>query len=57
LITLDLASPVPPFEQVRSQIAAQVSAGTLAAGAPDCKPPLRTTQHSSTISASPPRKH
>ena len=32
MITLDLASPVPPFEQVRSQIAAQVSAGTLAAG-------------------------
>jgi DNA-binding transcriptional regulator YhcF (GntR family) len=32
LITLDLSSPVPPFEQVRSQIAAQVSAGTLAAG-------------------------
>lgn len=32
MITLDLSSPVPPFEQVRSQIAAQVSAGTLAAG-------------------------
>jgi DNA-binding transcriptional regulator YhcF (GntR family) len=32
MITLDLDSPVPPYEQVRSQLAAQISHGTLAAG-------------------------
>jgi DNA-binding transcriptional regulator YhcF (GntR family) len=32
VITLDAGSPVPPFEQVRAQIAAQVADGVLAAG-------------------------
>lgn len=32
MITLDLESYVPPFEQVRSQIAAQVANGQLVAG-------------------------
>jgi len=32
VITIDPASPVPPFEQVRAQLAAQVSSGELVAG-------------------------
>lgn len=32
MITLDPSSPVPPFEQVRAQVAAQVTAGDLVAG-------------------------
>jgi DNA-binding transcriptional regulator YhcF (GntR family) len=32
MIVLDAQSPVPPFEQVRAQIAAQVTDGTLAVG-------------------------
>ncbi len=32
MITLDPASPTPPFEQVRAQLAAQISSGELAAG-------------------------
>lgn len=32
MISLDSSSYVPPFEQVRSQIAAQITAGTLVAG-------------------------
>jgi DNA-binding transcriptional regulator YhcF (GntR family) len=32
MITIDSNSPVPPFEQVRMQIAAQVSTGELVAG-------------------------
>ena len=31
-LTIDTASPVPPFEQLRAQIAGQVAAGTLPAG-------------------------
>jgi DNA-binding transcriptional regulator YhcF (GntR family) len=32
VITLDASSAVPPFEQVRAQIAAQIADGTLTAG-------------------------
>jgi DNA-binding transcriptional regulator YhcF (GntR family) len=32
MITVDGASPVPPFEQVRSQIAAQIADGVLVPG-------------------------
>jgi DNA-binding transcriptional regulator YhcF (GntR family) len=32
MIVLDSTSPVPPFEQVRSQLAAQISDGSLAVG-------------------------
>jgi DNA-binding transcriptional regulator YhcF (GntR family) len=32
VITIDTGSPVPPYEQVRSQLAAQINAGTLAVG-------------------------
>ncbi|GAA2246040.1 GntR family transcriptional regulator [Rarobacter faecitabidus] len=32
-ITIDPASPVVPFEQIRGQIARQIAAGTLSAGA------------------------
>lgn len=32
MIQLDPTSPVPPFEQVRSQLAAQVTSGDLVAG-------------------------
>jgi DNA-binding transcriptional regulator YhcF (GntR family) len=32
MIVLDTTSPVPPFEQVRGQLAAQISEGTLAVG-------------------------
>jgi DNA-binding transcriptional regulator YhcF (GntR family) len=32
VITVDGASPVPPYEQVRSQIAAQITDGELVAG-------------------------
>lgn len=32
MITIDTASPVPPYEQVRSQLATQISDRTLAAG-------------------------
>jgi DNA-binding transcriptional regulator YhcF (GntR family) len=32
MITLDASSPIPPFEQVRAQIAAQIADGTLTAG-------------------------
>jgi DNA-binding transcriptional regulator YhcF (GntR family) len=32
MITIDGQSPVPPFEQIRAQIAAQVTDGTLAVG-------------------------
>ncbi|MGD6979519.1 MULTISPECIES: GntR family transcriptional regulator [Citricoccus] len=32
-ISLDLSSPVPPFEQIRSRVAALIDAGTLAPGA------------------------
>jgi DNA-binding transcriptional regulator YhcF (GntR family) len=32
-ITVDAASPVPPFEQVREQLAAQIAAGELVPGA------------------------
>jgi DNA-binding transcriptional regulator YhcF (GntR family) len=32
LITVDAASPVPPFEQVRSQIAVQIADGVLVPG-------------------------
>jgi len=31
-ITVDLGSPVPPYEQIRSQIAAHVAGGLLTAG-------------------------
>jgi DNA-binding transcriptional regulator YhcF (GntR family) len=33
MITIDTASAVPPYEQVRSQLAAQINEGTLAVGA------------------------
>lgn len=32
MLAVDHASPVPPFEQVRAQLAAQISDGTLTAG-------------------------
>jgi GntR family transcriptional regulator len=32
-ISLDLSSPVPPFEQIRSRVAALIDAGTLVPGA------------------------
>jgi DNA-binding transcriptional regulator YhcF (GntR family) len=32
VITLDAASPTPPFEQVRAQLAAQITGGELAPG-------------------------
>lgn len=32
MIDLDLSSPVPPFEQVRSQLAQQIGAGVLPVG-------------------------
>jgi len=32
MITIDAGSPVPPYEQVRGQLAAQISDRTLAAG-------------------------
>ena len=32
MITIDLSSPTPPFEQVRAQLASQISAGELVAG-------------------------
>ena len=32
MITLDGASPIPPFEQVRAQIAAQIADGVLVPG-------------------------
>jgi DNA-binding transcriptional regulator YhcF (GntR family) len=32
MIRLDASSPLPPFEQVRSQLAAQMTCGQLAAG-------------------------
>jgi DNA-binding transcriptional regulator YhcF (GntR family) len=32
MLTLDSTSPVPPFEQVRAQLAAQISDGILTAG-------------------------
>jgi GntR family transcriptional regulator len=32
-ISLDLSSPVPPFEQIRARVAALIDAGTLAPGA------------------------
>jgi DNA-binding transcriptional regulator YhcF (GntR family) len=32
MITVDVASPVPPFEQVRAQLAAQITEGVLVAG-------------------------
>ena len=32
MITVDAASPAPPFEQVRAQLAAQISEGLLVAG-------------------------
>lgn len=32
MITIDTASPVPPYEQVRSQLAARISDRTLAVG-------------------------
>jgi DNA-binding transcriptional regulator YhcF (GntR family) len=32
VITLDTSSAIPPFEQVRAQIAAQIAAGVLTAG-------------------------
>ncbi len=32
MITIDAASPTPPFEQLRSQIIAEISGGTLAPG-------------------------
>ena len=32
MITIDTASPVPPYEQVRSQLAGQINEGTLAVG-------------------------
>lgn len=33
MITIDPASPVPPYEQVRSQLATRINDGTLAVGA------------------------
>jgi GntR family transcriptional regulator len=32
-ISLDLSSPIPPFEQIRARVAALIDAGTLAPGA------------------------
>jgi DNA-binding transcriptional regulator YhcF (GntR family) len=32
VITIDTGSPVPPYEQVRSQLAEQINSGTLAVG-------------------------
>lgn len=32
MITIDTGSPVPPYEQVRAQLAAQINDGTLAVG-------------------------
>jgi DNA-binding transcriptional regulator YhcF (GntR family) len=32
MIVIDAASPVPPYEQLRAQFAAQIRAGTLAVG-------------------------
>ncbi|WP_066514604.1 GntR family transcriptional regulator [Curtobacterium ammoniigenes] len=32
MITVDLAEPVPPYEQIRAQLAAQITGGALAAG-------------------------
>jgi DNA-binding transcriptional regulator YhcF (GntR family) len=40
MITVDRASSVPPFEQVRQQLAAQIADGTLPVGAR--LPPVRT---------------
>jgi DNA-binding transcriptional regulator YhcF (GntR family) len=39
MVTIDRSSPTPPFEQVRRQLAAQISAGTLPVGAR--LPPVR----------------
>lgn len=39
IVTVDTASPIPPFEQVRAQIAAMVESGALAPGAR--LPPIR----------------
>jgi DNA-binding transcriptional regulator YhcF (GntR family) len=33
MITIDTSSPVPPYEQVRSQLATQINEGRLAVGA------------------------
>jgi DNA-binding transcriptional regulator YhcF (GntR family) len=33
MITVDNASPIPPFEQVRAQLAGQITEGVLVAGA------------------------
>lgn len=32
MITIDTGSPMPPYEQVRSQLASQINGGTLAVG-------------------------
>ena len=39
IVEVDTASPTPPYEQIRSQVAMMIAAGTLASGAQ--LPPIR----------------